>query len=292
MPSPPSSFPIRKIAILGGGLLGGSLALSLQTTSYNYSLWARRQETVDDALALGIQASHSLSATLKDSNLIILCTPVGAMLPLLLEAGKVDKLAGKLITDVGSVKLTPRDLLSAFIFRQKALYIGSHPMAGSEKSGLKAAHNALFKGASCIITNDFNHSGYYVKALKDFWETMGCVCTETSSMEHDKIIALISHFPHILAAIGASIACKEEKDLSLAGNGLRDTTRIASGDPAMWAEILCRNSHALLEPLSQSMEILTTVQSLLKENDQQGLESWLRQAKKQRDTLPSPSSRS
>ena len=128
-----------------------------------------------------------------------------------------------MITDVGSVKLTPRDNLEEAVRRVGAMYIGSHPMAGSEQAGVMAAQANLFEGAACVITNDFGCSEKNLNCLKSFWESIGCRCYVTSSEEHDRAMARISHLPHMLASVGALVGLKNSEDGKFAGKGDQGT---------------------------------------------------------------------
>jgi len=279
---------MKRIAVLGNGLLGGSIALAVQSRlpGVDISLWGRRQESVAEALALGISgATTDLIEAVKDADMIILTTPVGAMLEILKTAASQCSLEGMIVTDVGSVKLTPRNLLEHVIKDAGARYIGSHPMAGSEQAGIKAAQSDLFDGAACVITNDFNHPQEDKLAVQNFWESIGCQCYTTSSEEHDRVMARISHFPHMLASVGALVGLKHPEDGKFAGNGMRDTTRVASGHPGMWAEILLRNREALKQPIEEAISHLREMLALLEKSSNEELSRLLDDAKQLRDTL-------
>jgi len=279
---------MKRIAVLGNGLLGGSIALAVQSRlpSVDVSLWGRRQESVADALALGIRgATTDLTEAVKGADMIILTTPVGAMLEILKTAASQCSLEGMIVTDVGSVKLTPRNLLEHVIKDAGARYIGSHPMAGSEQAGIKAAQSELFEGAACVITNDFCHRQEDELAVQNFWQSIGCRCYSTSSEEHDRVMARISHFPHMLASVGALVGLKYPEDGKFAGNGMRDTTRVASGHPRMWAEILLRNGEALKQPIEEAISHLREMLALLEKSSDEELSRLLDDAKQLRDAL-------
>ncbi|HCC21626.1 MAG TPA: prephenate dehydrogenase/arogenate dehydrogenase family protein, partial [Verrucomicrobiales bacterium] len=148
---------MNKIAVLGSGLLGGSIALAAQSRMQGVAvvLWGRREDSIREAKELGITyATTDLGDAVSEADMIILATPVGAMLQILDSVSKIKSLKDIIITDVGSVKLTPRDTLEAVAQAAGACYIGSHPMAGSEQAGIHAARANLFMGAACVITND------------------------------------------------------------------------------------------------------------------------------------------
>lgn len=279
---------MKRIAVLGSGLLGGSIALAVQSRlpSVQVTLWGRREEGVAEATAQGIKlATTDLGKAVSEADLIVLASPVGAMLQILNAVTEISSLEGVIITDVGSVKLTPRDTLEHVVKKAGAKYIGSHPMAGSEQAGVSAAKSDLFEGAACVITNDFNHPEEDLQHLRGLWEAIGCKCYATSSEEHDRVMARISHLPHMLASIGALVGLKHPEDGQFAGNGMRDTTRVASGHPGMWSEIFMRNRAALKEPIEETIVHLREMLALLENSSDEELTRVLEDAKTLRDTL-------
>ena len=279
---------MKKIAVLGSGLLGGSMVLAAQSRLQGVSvfLWGRREESIREATEFGIKhATTDLEEAVSGAEIIILATPVGAMLGILDAVSKTTSLKDVIITDVGSVKLTPRETLEEVVREAGACYIGSHPMAGSEQAGIQAAREDLFEGAACVMTNDFHHSDDRVGALRSFWEALGCECYLTTSEEHDRVMARISHLPHLLASVGALVGLKYQDDGKFAGNGMRDTTRVASGHPGMWSEIALRNQQALKEPIEEAIGYLRDVLAFLEDSDEEGLARLLADAKQLRDNL-------
>ncbi len=277
-----------KVAILGSGLMGGSLALALQSKApqTKVGLWARRQESVKQALSLGINASTDLAAIVNDVDLLVLSTPVGVMADLLEQAIAAGLPKTALITDVGSVKQLPHDQLEPLV--DGRLFIGSHPMVGSEKSGLDAANAELYVNGACLITKRQNTqvSQAIVKSLEDFWKEVGCNPVSWMSVEeHDALVAKISHFPHAMASLVATVSIDDRDESALSGQGLRDTSRVASGDSAMWAEIIQENRQAILPYLEQATQEIVKLKNLLNAKDSQELQAWLEQAKVNRDQL-------
>lgn len=281
---------MKRIAVLGSGLLGGSIALAAQkrVPALSVALWGRREKGITEARERGIaEATTDLTKAIAGADLIILASPVGAMLEILEAAAESTSLAGVTITDVGSVKLTPRDTLEHVVKEVGAKYIGSHPMAGSEQAGVSAATADLFDGAACVITNDFQHPEADVSALTSFWESLGCRCYLTSSEDHDRVMARISHLPHLLASVGALVGLKYPADGEFAGNGMRDTTRVASGHPGMWSEILLRNRAALKQPIEETISYLREMLAMLEDSSEEGVTRLLQEAKELRDDLGS-----
>jgi prephenate dehydrogenase len=280
------SADFTNIAILGGGLLGGSLAMALMPKHPQVRLWARRPETVAAALEAGISgASDDLATAVADADLLVLAVPVGSMAALVQQAMDAGLPAGCLITDVGSVKRAPHQTIPPILTDSGIEFIGSHPMAGSEQNGLGAASADLFQNAACLLTNDEQVSQERANALERFWKNVGCRTTWMDAAAHDELVARISHLPHIIAAGAARICLNPPEDGRYGGGGLRDTTRVASGNAVMWAEILSENQQALLEPLRQTIDDLGGLLHLLESGDRQAVCRWLEDAKQRRDQL-------
>ena len=281
-----ADFP--NITILGGGLLGGSLAMKLAPTGHHVRLWARREQTIQTALESGIQgATKDLAEAVRGTDLVVLAVPVGSMSELVSQALEAGLPAACLITDVGSVKRAPHDAIPPLLAGRGNDFIGSHPMAGSEQNGLSAASPDLFQNAACLLTNDEQVPASRAAALERFWQGAGCRTTWMSAAAHDELVARISHLPHIVAASAARICLKNPDDGRFGGGGLRDTTRVASGNAQMWAEILTENRQALLEPLRETIADLSEILAMLESGDQKAALQWLAAAKHQRDTLHS-----
>lgn len=276
------------IAILGSGLLGGSLALALRDRSNppDVRLWARREETAAAARERGIPgATGDLSAAVDGADLAVLCVPVGSMPGLLASAVAAGLPQECLVTDVGSVKRILHETLPPVIAETGQPFIGSHPMAGSEQTGIAAATAGLFSGAACLLTNDNRVAASLADRLDRFWKSLGCETTWMDAATHDSLVARISHLPHLIAA-GTARVCLAEPELGrFGGGGLRDTTRVASGDAGMWAEILTENRAAIVGPLRESIADLTKFLAFLEAGDHQRVRAWLASAKDLRDHL-------
>jgi prephenate dehydrogenase len=280
------SQKFQKISILGGGLLGGSIALALQD-SRDVRLWFRRLEMLEGARLAGFRGVTSdLTVAVANCDLLILAVPVGAMPNLLAAAVHAGLPSNCLVTDVGSVKQTPHLQLADILTKSGNAFIGSHPMAGSEKNGLMAARADLFQNAACLLTNDSNASEQLVEDLEKFWADLGCRTRWFTAAEHDRIVARISHLPHITAAATALSAlgsCAPYGELS--GGGLKDTTRVASGNPDMWAEILTENRDAVIAGIRDNIAQLHEILASLESGDLEATRQWLVCAKHLRDEL-------
>jgi prephenate dehydrogenase len=194
--------------------------------------------------------------------------------------------ADAIVTDVGSVK---GDVCAELgpIFEGRGRFVGSHPMAGSEQTGISAARADLFDGAVTIVTPDAASDADAVARVIAFWAELGSLVREVSPAEHDRIVALVSHLPHVLAAaLVNTVASEDAAAFDFCGPGFRDTTRVAGGPPAMWPEILSTNRIAVREAAEALIEKLREIATLLDRD--QPMTEFLTQAKAQRDRLRLP----
>jgi len=273
----PHSF--QKIAILGPGLLGGSVALASRGIGAQAVLWGRNPERVSLASSLGLEATTNLGEAVKGADLVVFAVPVGVMD--FLAEKIVDLLSPRaLVTDVGSVKSLPHGVAAA----RRLRFVGSHPMAGSEQTGVEAARADLFHGAACVLTNDGGIPVEEVQGLSDFWEALGCSHPRTmTAARHDEAVARISHFPHAMSSLTAGVSLKDVSHAELAGGGFRDTTRVAAGDPAMWAEIMIENREALQDCLKEVRDQIGKMLDQLANSDQESLLAYLAEVKARKD---------
>ncbi len=284
-----TDFPT--ITILGGGLLGGSLALALAALENPpvIRLWVRKEETATTAEKLGISGvTLDLAEAVSGTSLLILAVPVGAMAALVfsaLEAGLPDDC---LITDVGSVKRVPHRKIGPLLKGLPNQFIGSHPMAGSERNGLSAVSVNLFQNAACLLTNDGGAPAEMTAALERFWQAIGCRTSWMSAAIHDELVARISHLPHLIAAGAARVCLRDPSEGRFGGGGLRDTTRVAAGNPTMWAEIVTENREALIGLLHETIADLREILGSLESGNQEQARQWLATAKQRRDPLNPP----
>lgn len=279
----------QKIALVGVGLLGGSLALAIRQRKLAQSVqgYVRRDASLSECALAGLVdfATRDLLATVRGADLVILCTPLSQMRKLteaLLPALK----NGVLVTDVGSVKGSVIAELGPIVARAGAHFIGSHPMAGGERSGVGAASARLFSDAVCILTPTKESNSGAVHILEEFWHLLGARVLKLTPELHDELVARCSHLPHVVAAELANYvlnpAHPKEQPL-LCANGFRDTTRIASGSPEMWRDIALANRDQLSRALSVLVEDLKKLQHALESNDTAEIEKFFVTAKQRRD---------
>lgn len=286
-----AELPFRTVCILGPGLLGGSIALAVRRAmpDCELRLWARREQPLQLARNLGIEHTYTNARqACSGAQLIILATPIGAFEELsrsILPA--IDKNA--IVTDVGSVKAYVHRTTGAMLTDRGRKFIGSHPMAGTEKQGMENAFAELLQGATVVVTNPHGVAEADTARLEQFWQQLGCSTYRMEPANHDRTVARISHMPHIvagLAARNATVGETQTADLQrLASSGYRDTTRVSSGSSHMWADILWENDVAVREILHRCVDDLHQLVSLLENQDKEGVRAWLEEAKATRELI-------
>ena len=267
----PGSFD--RIAIIGLGLLGGSIGLAVQdclpdvrTTGYDADP-ASRQRAAERGL-VG-QVFDSAAEAVQDAQLVILCVPVGAMGAAAAElAGALAP--GAVVSDVGSSKESVAKALAEAL--PGVSIIPAHPVAGTERSGPDAGFASLFKQRWCIITPPDGADPAQVEALSDFWEALGAKVEIMDAKHHDMVLAVTSHLPHLIAytIVGTASDLEgvtEGEVIKYSAGGFRDFTRIAASDPTMWRDVFLTNKDAVLEMLQRFTEDLTALQRAIRIGD-------------------------
>lgn len=279
----------QQITILGPGLLGASLAMAVKQRGLaaRIATWSRRPES--RAKCLDQSWCDAVLETPEEavagSDLVILCTPVQTIVPLLTQIRPaLDE--GALITDVGSTKsLICREARSV-LEGHPATFLGAHPMAGSEQAGMEHAQSDLFEDAACILTPLDDASTETIARLSAFWDALGMTVSTASPEKHDEIVAHVSHLPHLLAStLCGYLATQDKTWRTLAGGGLRDTTRVASGDPQLWKQILEQNSDEVLRSIAGFEDQLQQLKAALINKDSLGVIAQLKHGKAYRDQL-------
>lgn len=278
-----------QITVLGPGLLGASLLMAVKQRKLSKAtrVWARRPEVLQHCLNAGLcdGADATPEAAVRNADLVIICTPVSHIQDLLKVIAPCLK-SGALVTDVGSTKDSICTTAAAHV-PSHATFIGSHPMAGSEKSGLEHATPNLFEDRTCFVTPTADIAADKVATICSFWEQLGMNTAVVSPAEHDAITAHISHLPHLLASsLAAYLAGKNPAWAKHCGNGLRDTTRIAAGSPDMWQQIFAGNQPELLAALDGLLADLHEWRQELATHNYPALLQRLETGKSFRDSLP------
>lgn len=279
--------PFQTIGIVGCGLIGCSIAAALKTRGFRGRIvgCGRPGANLETASARGYVdlAVTELSECARQCDLIVVCTPVDRIVDDVARAAAACR-SGTLITDSGSVKQTVCGLLSKKM-TPGVTFIGSHPIAGSEKQGCAHASPDLFERRVCVMTPDRTTPRNEVERLSLFWRSLGLSVVEMSPEEHDRALAQTSHVPHVVAA--ALAASLEERNRHLTAGGFQDTTRIAAGDPELWTAILLANAEAVAEGLHCFSQGIADVLRALETRDKDALAELLRTAKKNRDAAAS-----
>jgi prephenate dehydrogenase len=280
---------IRRLAVVGVGLLGGSVAKAARARGIAREVigigrdLARLRAAVDDG-ALD-RATTDLADGLREADFVVLAAPVRTIEDLL---GRLWDVAADdvLVTDVGSSKTAIVRTAEALARRRPLAFVGSHPMAGSEKSGYGVARVDLFQGALVVVTPTETSEPSAVKTVTAFWEHVGARVVTLDPETHDRSVAAISHLPHLVACALVDAVVREAPGaLPIAARGFRDTTRIAAGDPRMWQEIFLANARPLAGVLGAFRRALDELQALVEAGDPDAVEGALARIKAARETL-------
>lgn len=277
---------LSKVTIIGVGLIGGSLGLALKEkkVAKRVAGVGRREESLK--VAQGLQEVEEVTTDLvkgvADADLVVIATP----LELTIEIFKkiIPHLReGCVVTDVGSVK---GPILKRI---DHPFFIGGHPLAGSEKRGPQAARADLFKEATVVLTPVEKTDEKALALVQGMWQALGAKVLFLSPEVHDELVAFTSHLPHILATsltnLIAELGKKEERVLSLMGEGFRDTTRIAASPPSMWKEICLTNREEISKAIKRFKEILSEMEEALSKEEGDKLLHRFERAKETRDKL-------
>jgi prephenate dehydrogenase len=276
---------IATLAIVGVGLIGGSIALAARRRGIAERIVGvdRCAEVIDQACANGLldAASCDLAPGLADANLVVFCTPVDCVAAQVVQAARHCR-PGTLLTDVGSAKARLiADVEAELGF--DAAFVGSHPLAGSEKQGALYADADLFAGRVVVVTPTPRTRRDALERSIAFWQALGATVRQLSPAEHDEALALTSHLPHLVAAALAGALPLYWRDLT--ATGFRDATRLAAGSPVLWSGILRMNSQAVLSALDLFAERLRAFRCAIADEDLTALTALLEQGKQVKDRL-------
>lgn len=281
----------RSIAIFSPGLLGGSLVKSVlqRMPGVELRVWARREAAVEEIrreLPVVI-ASTSIADTIRGVSLAVLCMPVQHMSAVARQIAALELEEDLIVTDVGSVKGSVIAELEPLFAMTNARFIGSHPMAGSQRTGLAHSSGDLFHRAACLLTPTASTARDQLERLRAFWTKLGCRVREMTPEAHDRCVARISHLPHAMAVLTTLAALHDDTGvLDSAAGGFRDTTRVAGGDPEMWAGIFLQNRLEVIAALQDASGVLRELVEMLQSMDEEALRRFLARAKSLRDLLP------
>jgi prephenate dehydrogenase len=278
---------IKTLTIVGVGLIGGSIGLAARRAGLAQHILGvgRQQESLNQALAAGAIDIGSLDLTdaVAQAEVAVFCTPVDRIAEQVLAVAEHCG-AGTLLTDAGSTKAAIVRAIDGRLPHGIA-FVGSHPLAGSEKRGPEHADANLFQGRLTLITPGQQTDPTSVERTTTFWRALGSRVRLIGPEEHDRALALTSHLPHLLASALAGILPPELHDLT--ATGFRDTTRVAAGDPPLWSAIFAQNRDAVLDGLQTLTGRLTEFRTALEKGDWTTIDVLLAQAKRTRDALGS-----
>jgi prephenate dehydrogenase len=284
-------WEFNEICIVGLGLIGGSFALNLKLRGFPGKITAIdiNPEAIEKGLELEIIDTGSLKHSLANSaELVVIATPVGVY-EQVIEQLKPHLKKGSIVTDIGSVKgklvYTCEELLKGI-----APFVGGHPIAGTEKSGVEYSVENLFERAKFIVTPTENTDRKALEKVKRLWERLGSQVIEMDPYHHDRVFAAVSHLPHVVAysiveAIGKLSQEVGENLFEFTGGGFRDFTRIAMSDPIMWRDICIENRENLLKSIKSFKEALSEVEKLIESQDKEGLKDFFARAKEKRSLI-------
>lgn len=286
MPHPDDSC-IQALAVVGVGLIGGSIGLAARKAGLARRVLGagRQQKSLDEALAGGCidEAFVDVKEAVRRADFVVFCTPVDRIVEQVVGLAPLCK-NGTLLTDAGSTK-------SAIVagiegkLPPGVSFVGSHPLAGSEKRGARFADAGLFQDRLTVVTPTANTDPAAAEQVVQFWRRLGSRVRTMSPADHDRALAVTSHLPHLLASALAGVLPDSLRELT--ATGFRDTTRIASGEPELWTGIFLQNRPAVMEALDLLLARLDAMRTAIQHDDRAALDDLLTQAKRTRDALGS-----
>ena len=269
----------NRVAFIGIGLIGSSMARVMRRDKLAGSIvaCARRQETLDACLKLGIadEVTSDYALAVKNADLVVIASPISTN-KAIAKAIAPHLKAGAIITDVGSVKQAVIAAIAPHL-PANVHFVPAHPLAGTEYSGPEAGFAELFEGRWCILTPVPGGDAAAVAKVTEFWRKAGSKIETMQADHHDKVLAITSHLPHLIAFTIVGTADDLAEDLKqeviqYSATGFRDFTRIAASDPGMWRDIFMNNRDATLEVLQRFTEDLTALQRAIRRGDGESLE--------------------
>lgn len=270
------------LSIIGTGLLGASAALAAKQhiKGVHVTCYDKIAAVRDKAVTLGIadKVSESAAECVRDADIVIIASPIFTFKELYFEIRDTIK-PDCIVTDTGSTKTMPV-MWARSIFRDKHAFIGSHPIAGSEKGGIENACADMLKGAKCIVTLDPEADNKRLEKMNDFWQKLGCITVNMTTDEHDKLYGLLSHLPH--AAAAALVNATRGVDISFAGSGFKDATRIAAGSVDIWEDIFLSNAENVTAGIDCLIEALNELKQAINDRSRASIATFLTQAQQRR----------
>jgi prephenate dehydrogenase len=277
----------KKVVIIGTGLIGGSLGKALLKKGLAEEVVGicRRQSSLDRAIkekAFTHGFVNSYEEAIPGADIIFIATPVHTIREVLEKLACTVDSPDVVVTDVGSTK---KEIVEyADSFKDKFVFVGGHPLAGSEKAGVEFSSPELFKGSVCILTPTIDTPEDSKNKLKGLWEETGAKVVELAPEKHDEYLAFSSHLPHVVAYALAG-ALEERVPLSMVATGFKDTTRIAASDATLWSDIFISNRDNVLRSIERYKEILSGIEKDIRDKSGEDLKKKLESYKKKRDEI-------
>lgn len=286
---------LKRVAIVGVGLIGGSFAAALRRAGAVATIVGvdRNPQALERAAALGVidTAAESVSDAAAGADLVVVAVPVRAIAPVLHDVG-LSLEPGAVVTDVGSTKEEVTRAARAELRGHFARFVPGHPIAGREASGVEAATPDLFRGARVVLTPAPETAPDALDLVRACWEAAGGRVVQLDAARHDRIFAAVSHLPHLLSfALVSEIASRADgaELFGFAAGGFRDFTRIAASSPEMWRDVALQNRVALLEELDRYCARVAVFRELVDRGDGPGLQRLMAEARASRQALgPGP----
>tara|TARA_Y100000590_G_scaffold163824_1_gene187791 strand:+ start:1071 stop:1970 length:900 start_codon:yes stop_codon:yes gene_type:complete len=282
----------QKVCIIGCGLIGSSIARAIKKNKLARKIVSsnRSKTTNNKVVQLNIvnDSSSDVRKMVKESDLIIIATPLSSYKKLILKIKSVLK-NGAILTDVGSVKKKVVSLIEKHT-PQSVSWISSHPIAGTEESGPESGFAELFKNRWCILTPSNKAKNKDIKILENFWKKIGCRVDIMNVKQHDYILSITSHIPHLIAynIVNTTLNVKKNKEkdiIKYSAGGLRDFTRIASSNPTMWRDIFVQNRKNTSKMIDKFIKNLKDLKKMIKNKDGKKLEKIFTKTRKIRKQI-------
>ena len=282
----------KKVCIIGCGLIGSSIARAIKKNKLADKVVSsnRSNSTNKKIIKLNIvdEASLDIKKIVKGSDLIIIASPLSSYQNIILKIKSSIK-SGAILTDVGSVKKNIISLIEKNIPKNVS-WVSSHPIAGTEESGPESGFSELFKNRWCILTPSKQSKNQDVKLLETFWKKLGSKVDIMNAKQHDFILSITSHMPHLIAynIVNTTLKIKKKKNSDLvkySAGGLRDFTRIAASNPVMWRDIFIQNRKNTTMIIDKFIENLKDLKKAIKNKKEEKLEKIFKKTKKIRQEV-------
>ena len=283
--SPPHDWP-RRVTILGVGLLGGSVGMAIKRSCASAEVvgYSRTEQKRELAIQCGAvdRTADSIPAACEGADVVIVASLVDQIAPMAIDAAAATD-EHCLITDVGSTKATIVQCVAQDAVAHRK-FVAAHPIAGSEKTGVTHASKTLFDQKVIVLTPSDDTAPERTQRAKQFWQLTGGTIMQLSPAQHDAYLAAVSHVPHLVSA--ALCQTLPLQAGSLVGSGWRDITRVAAGDPSLWAAICAENRQAISSELQRLIAELQGLAQMLEKQDDAGVQQWLADAKRSKESVP------